>query len=127
MRQAVIRVGDSISPDDPTPSKLSGLLSLFPGISLPFYVTGVEGVAKDQLDLVKAGKDVGFVYAGIVTYYDAFSEPHYTRYCWFFKGPSMTDKDAEWCPAHNDFRLTAVRERSGGRSHILRGSADAHG
>ena len=99
---AVIRVGDSIPPDDPTPSKLSGLLSLFPGIALPFYITGVEDVAKDQLDLVKAGKDVVFVYAGIVTYYDAFGGPHYTRYCWFFKGSSMTDKDAEWCPEHND-------------------------
>ena len=81
-----MRAGDSIPPDDPTPSKLSGLLSRSPDISLPFNITGVEGVAKDQLDLVKAGKDVVFVYAGIVTYYDAFGGEHYSAIAGFSKG-----------------------------------------
>jgi hypothetical protein len=99
---AVMRAGDAIPQDEIDTPKLSGLLTLFPGISLPFYVTGTEGVAKDQADLVKEGKNVLFVYAGILTYNDAFGDEHYTRYCWLFKGPSMTDRDAEWCPGHND-------------------------
>jgi hypothetical protein len=42
------------------------------------------------------------MYAGIVTYNDAFGDAHYTRYCWLFKGPRTADGDAEWCPGHND-------------------------
>jgi hypothetical protein len=98
----VIHAGDKIPEQENTPSSLPGLLSLFPGISLPLTINGAAGLSKEQADSVREGKDVLFVYAGIVTYYDAFGEEHYTRYCWSFKGPSMTESDAEWCPGHND-------------------------
>jgi hypothetical protein len=51
----VVRAGDKMPADEVAPPNLSGLPTLFPGLSLPFYVSGAEGVAKDQLDLVREG------------------------------------------------------------------------
>lgn len=90
-------------------------LTLFPTVELPWTVvigknenvkpgsaevlTGV--FSREQIQLVKSG-DMQFVYWGTVCYHDAFGAPHFTNYCWIYKGQSMTTKDADACLQHND-------------------------
>ena len=51
--------------------------------------------------MVKSGLKQ-FVYWGDICYHDAFGGSHYTRYCFMYKGLSMTAKDADGCLGYND-------------------------
>jgi hypothetical protein len=81
--------------------KIRGLITMFPSMELPLYITITQNFPKTQLDLVRSGEFV-FVYYGTVCYNDAFSAPHDTNYCWMYKGESMTAKDADGCTTFND-------------------------
>jgi len=58
------------------------------------------------LDTVTANgsKDQGyvFVYYGTICYNDAFSNPHYTNFCFMYHGKSMKADDADACFGDND-------------------------
>jgi hypothetical protein len=66
-----------------------------------FTIRGAD-ISKQQFDLAFAGTEYEIVYYGIVFYTDAFGATHYTRYCWMFRGKSMTGKDVDYCIGHND-------------------------
>jgi hypothetical protein len=99
---AVLKPSDPIPTAENLPPSGAGRLTLFPGMSVSFTVAGSGNATSEQVENVRQGKDAVFVYAGIVTYLDSYGEEHYTRYCWLFRGSSMSERDAEWCPGHND-------------------------
>jgi hypothetical protein len=94
---------------------IPGLITMFPTTELAWTITigknddvRPEVAAKlggmfapEEVQLVKSG-DRQFVYWGTVCYKDAFNVPHFTNYCWMYKGTSMAAKDAEGCLGHND-------------------------
>ena len=89
-------VSDCVSP------KIAGQITMFPTVELPWTVTiDPKLFPSERLQLVKAG-DEQFVYWGTACYHDAFGVPHFTNYCWMYKGSNMTAKDAEACLTHND-------------------------
>src|SRR5262249_20340403 len=69
---AVVRVGEPIPMAENQPASGTGLLTLFPEMSLPFTITGSGAATSDQIDQIREGKDLVFVYAGIVTYDDSY-------------------------------------------------------
>ena len=75
--------------------------TVFPSMENQLRIMG-HAQSQTQIDLAKDGREYQFIYYGIVYYDDAFGKPHYTRYCWIFKGPSMTAKEADACLGHND-------------------------
>jgi hypothetical protein len=88
----------------PFPLSVTTLTSsetIFPGMDSPLPAFGNPD-SPDDSALVKIGKDYQTVIYGAVYYDDVFGERHYTRYCWSFKGPSMTKDDAISCLVHND-------------------------
>jgi hypothetical protein len=94
---------------------IPGQITMFPTTELPWIITlgdtkNVTQQSADrlvglftnaELQLVKSG-DRQFVYWGTACYRDAFNKPHFTNYCWMYKGASMTARDAEACLTHND-------------------------
>lgn len=112
-----VRIGDIIRAGrDTIPSynpcsiepKQSGFLSLSPGMDMTFYKTGTKSFSAAQLNFVRDNEghmnenDMVFVYYGSLCYKDAFGRPHYTSFCWMYKGKSMTAKDAIACVGNND-------------------------
>jgi hypothetical protein len=81
--------------------KTRGMITMFPSMELPFYITIAQNFPPNQLALVRSGEFV-FVYYRTVCYNDTFGAPHYTNYCWMYHGESMTDKDAQGCFTFND-------------------------
>lgn len=84
----------------PVPSR-SNTVSLFPTQETPFLIRG-NPLSKQQADLVRDGTQYMMIYWGAIHYRDAFGVDRCTRYCFSFKGPSMTENDAELCLQHND-------------------------
>lgn len=83
------------------PSGIQGGLTMFPSMEMPFYSVKTQ-LTNQQVQLAKDGTEYEVVFMGILFYTDAFQVKHYTRYCWLYKGSSMTAKDAQGCWAHND-------------------------
>jgi hypothetical protein len=83
------------------PPNIRETATLFPTGENHLNIIGTQ-MSQTQNDLARAGAEYNLVYYGIVHYTDAFGDPHYTRYCWLFKGPSMTEKDVDACLGHND-------------------------
>jgi hypothetical protein len=78
------------------------LFTIFPSIETPMNLTLTNNFSKEQLQLVFVGNDFAFTYWGTICYDDAFGIPHYTNYCFQYKGKSMRAKDADPCLTHND-------------------------
>jgi hypothetical protein len=114
---SIIKVGDRIDfgiSGCAAPS-IPGQVTMFPTTELPWTVTLgdpklvtqqsvdklAEAFTSPEVQLVKSG-DRQFVYWGTVCYRDAFNKPHFTNYCWMYRGASMTARDAEGCLQHND-------------------------
>jgi hypothetical protein len=106
---------DTGASDCGTPPAITGQITMFPTVELPWNVIigkspdiTPQSVAKlgglftpEQVQLVKSG-DRRFVYWGTVCYQDTFKALHFTNYCWMYKGSSMTARDADACLTHND-------------------------
>jgi hypothetical protein len=77
------------------------LITMFPGTELPWTVN-VKGnpFTADQIDNVRNDKLV-FSFYGNVCYNDAWERPHFTDYCWTYKGTDMSGKIADGCLIHN--------------------------
>jgi hypothetical protein len=100
--QEVIKLDGN--PTRPFPLSVPKLLNsetTFPGMEKVFRIVGNLD-SPDDIARMKTGSDFQFVIYGAVYYADAFGEQHYTRYCYAFKGPSMTKDDADSCSSHND-------------------------
>jgi len=95
--------------NDPIPSIVGinypppgiGAFTLFPGMEIPYYFRA-NSLSPKQDALVEEGNEFKIVYYGILYYRDTFSDPHYTRFCWMYKGKEMTAKDTDVCFGHND-------------------------
>jgi hypothetical protein len=74
---------------------------MFPTAELPLTVNVTTKVSEEKIHAARKGSAVLYWY-GNVCYNDAFGSPHYTNYCWMYKGTSMTAKDADGCLQHND-------------------------
>jgi hypothetical protein len=98
---------DVIRINGPIPTPISGVQgpsntpTLFPSMEAPFYWRGTP-LSQQQVDLIRNGKEYQLVFWGMVTYTDAFGAKHFTRFCYLYKGPNMTSKDADICFGHND-------------------------
>jgi hypothetical protein len=75
--------------------------TLFPSEEIKFNISG-HSLSQQQIVLARTGTEYQAVIWGIFFYRDAFSTPHYTRFCWLFRGEHMTENDAEACLGHND-------------------------
>jgi hypothetical protein len=78
-----------------------GLVTMFPTTELPWTVNDTTKFSQDKINAVRKGDAVLYWY-GNICYHDVFGSPHYTNFCWMYKGASMTAKDAEGCLQHND-------------------------
>jgi hypothetical protein len=83
-----------------TQPNYSNLSTMFPSAQLPFSIIIKDTYLQQQVDEVKAGSSIFYVY-GDVCYKDIFGNPHYTNYCWMYKG-DMSGKEADACLQHND-------------------------
>jgi hypothetical protein len=99
--QAIIQIGQPIPIVEGAPPDISHLISIFPGMEMPFKITTTTA-PKDRMLYVTQSDKMYYVYYGTVRYKDTFGESHYTKYCWMFKGKSMSSKDAEGCLGNND-------------------------
>lgn len=101
--QDVIRIGAPIPFNISTKLQQapSDTATVFPSMESVFHFRGTT-LSQQQLDLARDGREYQLIYYGIVWYDDAFGVKHYTRFCYLFKGTSMTNKDAEGCLGHND-------------------------
>ena len=102
---STIKIGEPINtgPGGCTTSMIPGQITMFPTVELPWIII-ISGpvFTPDQIQLVKSSNRQ-FVYWGTICYNDTFAKPHFTNYCWMYKGSSMTARDAEACLTHNDF------------------------
>lgn len=80
---------------------INGLITMFPSAALPESVNDTDVFSASDIDAVRHGLSVLVAY-GNVCYNDAFGHPHYTNYCWMYKGDSMSGRDADGCIQHND-------------------------
>lgn len=78
------------------------LTTIFPTMEFPSYIKGTGSISQQQFELAKKGTEYVMIYYGVIYYDDAFRTPHYTRFCWMFKGESMTSKDVDYCLGHNN-------------------------
>jgi len=85
----------------PPATIIKDAVTLFPTMELPLYVRGAA-LSRQQFDLARDGREYVMVYYGIIFYTDAFGTNRWTRYCWMYRGQSMTEKDADGCLGHND-------------------------
>jgi hypothetical protein len=97
---------NAVLPDVATPCvspNYSGLVTMFPGTELPLTtnVVGADKISVNDINSVKIGA-AALYFWGDVCYKDTFGKPHYTKYCWIYKGESMAAKDADECLQHND-------------------------
>lgn len=84
-------------------NKVAKLITIFPGAEMPFHIIFRDMTKpKDRINLVRGGTDYAAAYWGTICYHDAFGVPHYTHYCFMYKGQNMTAKDAEGCLGYND-------------------------
>jgi hypothetical protein len=80
---------------------ISGLMTLFPTMQHTYSVTGGRKYSADQIAPVMSGSE-NFIYYGTLCYHDAWQIPHYTNFCWRYKGEALTGKDAISCVQLND-------------------------
>jgi hypothetical protein len=96
-----IAIGGSYGVQGCAKAPKTELITMFPGTELPWTVN-INGNAftSEQVDNVRNGKTV-FAFYGNICYLDAWLKPHYTDYCWFYKGADMSSKTADGCLIHN--------------------------
>jgi hypothetical protein len=80
---------------------IAGLVTIFPSQEMPLNIILSDMAPAQESELVRSGESQ-FVYFGDVCYHDAFGAPHYTNYCYMYKGTDMTAKTADGCLQHND-------------------------
>jgi len=101
--QEVIRIGAPVPLNISTAINqgIPDTVTLFPAMELPVHIRGTP-LSQQQLNLALDGREYQLIYYGITWYDDAFGAKHFTRFCYLFKGASMTSKDADGCLGHNN-------------------------
>jgi hypothetical protein len=81
-----------------------GLITMFPGAELPLTITlSQHNFSPERIGYVKNGNGtLVFMYWGNICYNDAWNHPHFTDYCWMYKGTDMSAKAADGCLTHNN-------------------------
>jgi hypothetical protein len=98
----VVRLNAPVfSPAMVNPPNVKNTFTLFPSQESHYYFHG-NALSRQQIDLVRDGTEYELLVWGIVYYKDVFDVSHSTRYCWSFRGSSMTEADVEICLQHND-------------------------
>ena len=93
--------GPVIASPTERPKDVIATFTIFPGREHPKRGIGTT-IQKRENDLIASGTGYQLVYSGVIFYKDALGTDHYTRYCFMYKGGSMTSHETDTCYAHND-------------------------